>query len=394
MTKEITVDKNNIKTLSGCYYAFFVNGMLALTLGTIMPYILEYYAMGYNEGAMILTFQSMGNLIISFLIGIIITYLGKKNTIVLLSSMIVLGFSGILVFESKIMLLILIFMTGVGRGSVNNISNTVVKDVSKGSSFTLNILHVFFAIGAFLAPFISSLLFNIGLGWKYSVGLLSILAFISVFIFKFMNIDNNKYTRKTEESKKISYGFIKNIDFQISAGILFFYVGIEYSLNGWIVTYFKDTGIMSISLAQRMLSILWIVIIFGRLFTAYISRKIDKENILLTNSIGIMVFFILLMKSTNINIIVICILGLGFCLSGIYPTTLSSIKHTRENVELVIGTTIGIAGLGGIIVPYITGVLADSIGIAGGMLTVATCTIFLFLYSLVNKFRCMSFVRK
>src|SRR5699024_12522278 len=128
--------------------------------------------------------------------------------------------------------------------------------------------------------------------------------------------------------------FLKNIDFYLSSGILFFYVGVEYAVNGWIVTYLKDTGIMSTSLAQKVLSILWIIIIFGRLFSAYISKTVDKKTILLFSSIGAVIFFALFLISSSIWTIVACILGLGFCLSGIYPTTISNVGSVLKESSL------------------------------------------------------------
>ena len=184
-------------------------------------------------------------------------------------------------------------------------SNTIVNDVSDGDTRALNILHTFFAIGAFMAPFIASWFFNMNLSWKYVVGLVAIMASIMVIVFANMEIDNTR-GRKADKMEKqhMSLGFLKNIDFYISSGILFFYVGVEYAVNGWIVTYLKDTGIMSTSLAQKILSILWIIIIFGRLFSAYISKKVDKKTILLASSVGTTIFFVLFLMSSNLWAIV------------------------------------------------------------------------------------------
>ncbi len=177
------------------------------------------------------------------------------------------------------------------------------------------------------------------------------------------------------------------MDFYLSSGILFCYVGVEYAVNGWIVTYLKDAGIMSTSLAQKILSILWIIIIFGRLFIAYISRNVDKKTILLGSSIGTMIFFLLFLVSSSTWAIVGSILGLGFCLSGIYPTAISNAGNVLKGSSLAMGTLLGVAGLGGIIMPYITGVVAESNGIKGGMVTIGVAAILMFLCSLINKFR-------
>lgn len=48
-----------------------------------------------------------------------------------------------------------------------------------------------------------------------------------------------------------------------AAVILFFYISTEYAIVTWLVTYFKDTGILSPEVSQMMTSLLWVVIFIG-----------------------------------------------------------------------------------------------------------------------------------
>ncbi|MGN9164374.1 MFS transporter [Tissierellaceae bacterium HCP3S3_D8] len=382
------MEKGQKVIFGGCFYAFFINGITSLIIGAIMPSILADFNMGYDKGGMLLSVQSIGNLIASFLGGVVSVYLGRKNAIVILSSMTTLGFAGMVIMKSPAFLLIPFFMTGIGRGSVSNMSNTIVNDVSDGAPEALNILHTFFAVGAFMAPFFASWSFNMDLSWRFVISVVTVLSTIMIVIFSTMKINNVKPEwEKNKRKGKVSLEYLRNIDFYISSGILFFYVGVEYAVNGWIVTYLKDTGIMSTSLAQKVLSILWIIIIFGRLFSAYISKIVDKRTILLASSIGTMIFFVLFMLSSSIWRIIGCILGLGFCLSGIYPTAISNVGSVLKESDLAMGTLLAVAGLGGIIMPYVTGIVAEKNGIAGGMLTITVAIIFMFLCTLINKLR-------
>src|SRR5699024_9223614 len=237
------MEKSQKKILAGCFYAFFINGITALIIGAIMPAILADLNMGYNQGGMLLSLQSAGNLLASFLGGIVSVYLGRKNAIVALSSMTAIGFAGMTITKSPVFLLIPFFLTGIGRGSVTNMSNTIVNDVGDGEPGPLNILHTFFAVGAFMAPFFASCSFNMGFRWSFILRVVSILGLLMVFVYSRMDIDNTRVkTGEKKEKEKISLEFLKNIDFYLSSGILFFYVGVEYAVNGWIVTYLKDTG--------------------------------------------------------------------------------------------------------------------------------------------------------
>jgi fucose permease len=354
-------------------------------LGAIMPMLLSDYSMGYDKGGMLLSFHSMGSLLASFIAGILPSCLGRKNSIIMLSSAWVVGFLGILATRSPLILMVMFLFTGIGRGGINYNNNAIVNDIAEGDPKALNLLHAFFAVGAFIAPFLTSFCVIIGLGWKFTIVVVILLALAMVFFYGTIGIGNEKSNAGSRDRSK-SLDFLRNADFYLSCGILFFNTGTEYAVNGWVVTYLKDAGIMTTSLAQAVLSMLWIAIIAGRLFCGYISKYVDKRDILLGSSIGTAVFFVLFMLLFNVWAIIACIIGLGFCLSGIYPTAITNAGTAIKGSGLAMGILLSAAGLGGITMPYITGAVAEKAGIAGGMTAISVFAALLFVFTLVNRF--------
>ena len=102
---------------------------------------------------------------------------------------------------------------------------------------------------------------------------------------------------------------------------------------------------------------------------------------------GSVAFFGLFMMSTNLWPIIGSILGLGFCLAGIYPTTVSNVGSVLKESQLAMGTLLAIAGLGGIVTPNIIGLVAEKKGIETGMVVISVAITLLFILSLVNKLR-------
>lgn len=375
------------KIFAICFYAFFINGVTALIFGAIMPNILTDFNLGYDQGGMLLSVQSIGNLLISFIAGMVSVYLGRRTAIVVLSSMTALGFLAMSFTTTPALLFLPFFLTGAGRGSVTNIGNSIINEESDSRAGPLNLLHTFFAVGAFMTPLFAAWALDTGYSWRWILRLIAILAAILVIAFRMMPIDNTKGVAKKRVITDRSNSFLKNTDFYLAAGILFFYVGVEYAVNGWIVTYLRDAGIMSAAMAQRILSILWIIIIFGRLFSSFISNYVDKKSILLVSSIGTVIFFALFILSSNLWAIIICILGLGFCLSGIYPTTVSDVGQVLTQSPMAMGTLLAVAGLGGILMPYLVGVVAELRGITGGMIAISVAVVLMFVLTLVNRIR-------
>lgn len=382
------MDMGHRRVMRSCYFAFLIVGIGSLMIGAIMPALLRDFNKGYDYGGLLLSLHSMGNFVASFIAGIIAVYIGRKNALLLVSASLFIGFAGMAMTGSSLVLLITFFLTGFGRGSLSNIANIIVNDVSEGDPAPLNILHTFFAVGAFLAPFFAAWVIKRGMGWRFTLVTISALALVMIIVFFLTKIDNHRgEIKKTGEGSARSLDFLKSLDFHLSTGILFFYVALEYSINGWVVTYLQDTGLMSPSLAQTTLSLLWVIIIFGRLFSAYISKTVDKKTILLLSSLGGMIFFGLFMLASQPFLIILSILGLGFCIAGIYPTGIANAGEVLKGSSLAMGLLLGISGFGAIAMSYITGIVAERVGIAGGMVSISVAAVLMFVLALINKFR-------
>lgn len=382
-----SLENNEKKLFISCYYIFFVNGALALILGAMLPYMKETYNLNYKLTGLMISFHSIGNLISSFIGGILPVYLGRKKSIMLLVSTGTIAFLLMVFSGNPILLLIAFFLTGINRGAVSNFNNTVINDIATGKAWALNLLHAVFAFGAFSSPFIA-LFFtrNNSNNWIFAALTLAFLCFTELIVLFFMKIPNNNPAPK--EKRKISLEFLKDKNYLIACGILFFYLSAEQAINGWLVTYFKETGIMSDSFAQSMASLLWIVILFGRLTCAYLSQKVKKSRILAVNGIGYVIFFVILLSAKTLPSAAIGIIGVGFCMAGLYPTTLSGIGNITKKYPLALSCILTCASLGAILMPSIIGTVADKIGIAGGMsvlIIAAAFTVIFILLNLINR---------
>ena len=146
VTKE-RVDVYHKKSLFiSCFYTFFVNGGLALMLGAILPYMKSTYDLNYKIAGMLISIHSVGNLISSFMGGILPVYIGRKKSIVLLSSAGVVAFVLMTLTGNPAILLFAFFLTGISRGAVSNFNNTIVNEIATGEAWALNILQYYVCI--------------------------------------------------------------------------------------------------------------------------------------------------------------------------------------------------------------------------------------------------------
>ena len=86
--------------------------------------------------------------------------------------------------------------------------------------------------------------------------------------------------------------------------------------------------------------------------------------------IGFALFFFVLLFGKNAGMIVIGIMGFGFSMSGIYPTTVSVAGYIIQKYQLAWSFMLTIASFGSIIMPSIIGRIAQQAGIVYGMWSV------------------------
>ena len=364
-----TKAKSQFRLLFPCYFSFFVNGAMVLLVGAILPYIIEEAGINYSVAGGFLSAFAIGNLLASFVNPPMASRIGRKATIVVFSAFIPVMLLVITFLPPVPVIYAAFILIGIGRGSVSIINNAVVNDNSNGRPAALNLLHMTFAAGAFIAPFITSLYTSFGLGWRAAAYTIIIGSTLSVIL---AGIPESliRFAKENSSDSKAK-PFYKNSIFYIMGFLLFLYLGLENCVNGWFVTYFKSMDIMSSTYATNLVSVTWIMVMLGRLLTAKISSKVDKNKLISGYCVATTVFFILLTATHNLAVITVAIAGLGFFFAGIYPTTVSSVGNIIKGSTTGMSLFLAIAALGGIVTPQIVGFLADRIGMTAAILVLA-----------------------
>jgi fucose permease len=373
-------DKTKKKQFIMTYAVFLANGMLALSIGSLLPFIRDQRGLDYAFCGLIVSLHSVGNLISGFMAGALPLWIGRKKSILLFELFFPLSFLIILFGNNNFLLAFAFFATGLARGASSNYCNTKINSIATGVAWVLNGLHAMFAIGAFVFPLLLMLITkDAGEMWVWACGGLMILGVITWIIYLLIPEADDAKNASEKESKNENknkertdlFGFFKEPLFYICTGTLFFYLCAEQGVIGWMITYFKDTGLLPPNLAQVTASILWVMILAGRLTTAYASTRVKKENLLPAMGFGIVAFFIVLILSKSTLPIVIGIMGFGFSMAGIYATTVSFAGELIRKYSLAWSFILTTASFGSILMPSIIGLIAENISIATGMATIA-----------------------
>lgn len=387
-------DMLNLRKFYPNYFSFFCQGAMVLVLGSILPYLIQEASLSYTVAGTLLSMFAIGNFLASFVYPALSRVIGRKSSIMIAAVLVPLILISITFVPPVWILVILFGLLGICRGFYSIINNAYINENSDGSAFSLNILHMTFSIGAFASPLFTSVFFSAGFTWRAIIYAIAAGTAISAVLVTRLHLPSQIQSKKAEESPAASEKtdaarkrpkFYRMPVFWISGLILFFYLGLENCVNGWFVTYFRSTGIMSASYANSLVSFTWLSVLVGRLFTALISSRVRKQKIIMNDCLATAAFFILLVSTRNLAVITVSIIALGFFFAGIYATTIANAHSAISGSDLGTSMLLAIAGLGGIVAPQIVGSVADKIGLTGAIGILTVNVVAMIVFSVANR---------
>ena len=383
------MEKNREQIFLRCCLGYFFSGMATLIIGATLPHLMKETGLDYIGAGSILTFFYIGNFFGSFLFTALSARLGDKFSITLMTCLSLLSFVILINTPPLIIINILMLILGLTKGSITLFNNYYVNNMYENPAPKGAILNAMFAIGAFISPFLLSFILYLGFNWRYILWLIAIIA--ALVVAGFFTTDNETLLFYKNNAKgSVANGtnkdmeFIKDKKFYINTVLLFFYLGFEYSVNGWFITYLKDTGIMSVSLATTLVSITWIAILISRLFIAKISQKISPKKIMVFDSLGLLTGFIMLISTKNVFIIVISLFILGLFMAPVFPLSYAVSKESLHGSAFAMTMFTALAAIGGIITPYILGVISNTFNMSTAVFMLIVNAILIFILSCIN----------
>jgi FHS family L-fucose permease-like MFS transporter len=165
---------------------------------------------------------------------------------------------------------------------------------------------------------------------------------------------------------------------------IFFYVGVEVGLASIMVNYFKQQGIPSAAEASSLIAFYWGGALVGRLLGAWLVSLIPSGRLL-----GIFGFaataMVLVSMVTNGHIAIWALILCGFFNSIMFPNifTLGIVglgPMTSKGSGLIMTAVVG-----GAVVPFLFGALADKVGIQHAFVLPMICYLYIAYYGLVGS---------
>lgn len=268
---------------------------------------------------------------------------------------------------------------GYGLGVLESALNVYLAALP-GATTLLNRLHAFFGVGALIGPLLAAWILGFA-SWTvvWLVLALAGVPLIVGFLLAFPRLGEEPKAIQEPQEPQVSQGpeppapapggmlgaALRDRGVQLGAAMLLVYVGVELSVGTWGYSYLVQARALSGSLASYTLSGYWLGLTLGRFLISPIAARIGASTARMMYAclLGVIATAALAWLLPTAPACVA--LGLlGFCLGPIFPTTMAIVPRlTRARlVPTAIGVMNAAAVIGGSVLPWLAGTIAQSAG--------------------------------
>lgn len=359
-------------------------GVVLTTVGALLPDIIARFDVTKAAAGALFLVLTFAILVASLLFGPAVDRFGYRGPLALASVLVSIGLVVIGAASSLAMVRVGIALIGFGGGVVNGGANAVVADIAEeGKAADLSLLGVFFGIGAVGMPFLLGTLQNTVPQSTILIvlGVASLLAVVLTLITEF-------------PSPKQAHGFpvsealqlVREPALLIFGLMLFLESGMEITMGGWSNVFAKEALALSGRNALYFLSLYWLGMMVARLLLGSILKRGSPTVALAFSYLTAFVGACLLIFSATTLLAAIGVFLVGAGFAGVFPIVLgwvaerfAALSGTAFSIALVMALT------GGMLLPYLTGVLGDQLGLRTSLIIVPVALIFASLLLLISR---------
>jgi len=342
--------------------AMLVVGIVMTILGSALPSIIEKFEIDKQNAGSLFLMLSLGLLFGSMVFGPIVDRYGYKILLAQSVGVISVGIVTVAISNSFNLLRFIIFLLGFEAGVINGGASVMVADISEGErGAKLTLLGASFSLGGFGVPFILGILLK---HFTYENILISVGFFVLVpfLFFIFPKFPQPKHAQGFPLKQGV--GLLKEKLILLIGFIAFFESGLEISVPGWSSTFILEELSVQSDKAVFYLSFYWLGMLVARLIFANLMKKISSAKIFRFCIISAIVGSLFMILSNNIVFAAIGLALIGVGLAMVFPIILGYIGDVYSELSgTAFSIVLTIALIGGMILPYLIGLLGNSFGL-------------------------------
>ncbi|MBZ2206291.1 sugar MFS transporter [Massilia soli] len=386
---------------------FFMWGLLTSLNDVLIPHLKSIYTLTYLQ-AMLVQFCFFGAyFIVSLPAGMLIKKIGYQNGAV---TGLLIAAAGCALFYPASkggygLFLFAFFVLASGITILQVAANPYVTVLGspRTASSRLTLTQAFNSLGTTVAPFLGGMLIlsAAALGadelarmsaaeqasyraaeaatvqgpYLVLAGALALLA----MLFAIARLPKITYTAEANEKGSVT----SHRHLVLGAIAIFVYVGGEVSIGSFLINFLGESNIagMSHAAAANYVSLYWGGALVGRFIGFAVMRYVSPGKTLAFNALGAIALIVTAIVGEG-QVAMWAILAVGLCNSIMFPTIFSMALHGLGKFTGQASGVLCTAIVGGALVPFVQGALADTIGLQLSFIVPAACYGFILFYGI------------
>jgi len=287
--------------------------------------------------------------------------------------LIAVGLGLLSISPSYSIVLVAVFIMGLGAGILDMVLSPIVAALRPGSRATsLNWLHSFYGIGTVVTVLVGALAFRLVVGWRtISLTLITVPLLVA---FGFVKVDLPPLISGKEGGRTALRDLCRDSSFLAINVAIFLGGALELGLAQWLPAYAemslgfsKWTGSISLLAFSAAMAL-------GRIFAGLIGRRLDPLKLMLTCCWISVVLFLVACFAPWPAVALSASVAVGLAGSCLWPTTLGvAADRFPRGGATMFGLLAAFGSLGGILMPWLVGVTSDWSSLRLGLATSTIC---------------------
>lgn len=374
------------KALTSLTILFFMMGFITCLNDILVPYLKAIFSLTYSQAALIqfCFFAAYGLTSIPF--SKLIEKMGYQKGMVIGFALAALGcllFYPAVLLHTYALFLAALFVLASGIVLLQVAANPCVAIIGpkETASSRLTMAQAFNSLGTFVAPFFGAYFILSGLtnsvyaeGVVYPYFLIAGVLIVIALVLSKINLSGMESAQGDESRWQ---DVLKEKGLLLGVIGIFAYVGAEVAIGSFLVNYVMEISHVNETQAAPLVALYWGGAMVGRFIGIFTLKAFAPAKVLMTHAL-LSVLLILVSMQTTGTLSIVSMALVGLCNSIMFPTIFTlGIKGLKEGQEKKGSGLLATAILGGAIVPLLTGLLADRLGLHHAFILPVICYVYI-----------------
>ncbi|HEY8425924.1 MAG TPA: MFS transporter [Limnochordales bacterium] len=341
--------------------------LMGLQLGAFGPAIAEWmqvFAAGPGTVGLVFTASSAGAIAATLGYAPVVARHGLRTALVAGAALFGLGLGAAAAAQSPAMLLAGFVAAGAGFGALDSgINHLYVRLFPGARAVALNLVHLFFAVGAAVAPVTMAVALP-AVGWRAAYATLATAGLVLAPAL-YVTCPAERAPRQGEPARAPSWRWFGAV--LAPAVAMALYVGVEVTVSGWVYSFLAQEAQAPPVLAGAGVSVFWAGLAAGRLL---LGPAVERAGYRASLLVGATVAGASLMAAVLPvgPLAAVALLGLcGLAMSILFPTLMAlastRVPATDEATAAATAVMLLAASAGNMSLPALAGAAAGSAGL-------------------------------